>query len=63
MSWGSAHDVQHKYTGNHHKQGSRCDVNKDDEFVKHMTNLPAYLQQLETGQNLQMKVLSFGVLD
>lgn len=59
----NADDVQRKYTGKHHKQGSGSDIRKDDELVKHMTNLPAYLQQMETGENLQGKVLNFGVLD
>lgn len=59
----NADDVQRKYTGKHHKQGSGSDVKKDDELVKHMTNLPAYLQQMERGENLQGKVLNFGVLD
>ncbi|KAK1365460.1 hypothetical protein POM88_041021 [Heracleum sosnowskyi] len=59
----NADDVHQKYRGKHHKQGSGSDINKDDELVKHMTNLPAYLQQMERGESLQGKVLSFGVLD
>ncbi|KAL1823832.1 hypothetical protein ACET3Z_010610 [Daucus carota] len=51
-------------------QHANCDqipcqsgTNKDDELVKHMSNLPAYLQQIERGENVQEKPLNFGVLD
>ncbi|WOH08133.1 hypothetical protein DCAR_0727570 [Daucus carota subsp. sativus] len=37
--------------------------NKDDELVKHMTNLPAFLQPMDTRQSFQGKLLHFGVLD
>ncbi|KAL5709343.1 hypothetical protein ACHQM5_020045 [Ranunculus cassubicifolius] len=36
---------------------------KEDELVKHMSNLPRYLQRVERGENIQEKVLNFGVLD
>ncbi|CAK9151417.1 unnamed protein product [Ilex paraguariensis] len=52
-----------KSSGNRQKQGSKCKVNKDDELVKHMSNLPGYLQRVERGENLQEKALNFGVLD
>lgn len=42
---------------------SRSDRKKDDELVKHMSNLPGYLQQIERGENDQEKALNFGVLD
>lgn len=42
---------------------SQSDTKKDDELVKHMSNLPGYLQQIERGENVQEKALNFGVLD
>ncbi|KAF5180696.1 putative enolase [Thalictrum thalictroides] len=48
--------------GNHQKQ-SVGRKEKDDELVKHMSNLPRYLQRVERGENVQEKVLNFGVLD
>ncbi|XP_057511971.1 uncharacterized protein LOC130794142 isoform X2 [Actinidia eriantha] len=38
-------------------------TNKNDEIIKHMSNLPGYLQQVDKGENLQEKALNFGVLD
>ncbi|KAL1804705.1 hypothetical protein ACET3Z_027773 [Daucus carota] len=49
--------------GKHRKQGSGSDIKKDDELVKHMSNLPGYLQKKERGEDVQGNVLSFGVLD
>lgn len=43
------------------KEGNN--TNKDDELVKHMRNLPGYLQREEKEENLQGKALNFGVLD
>ncbi|XP_044502215.1 uncharacterized protein LOC123223181, partial [Mangifera indica] len=34
-----------------------------DELVKHMSNLPGYLQRMDGGQNLQDKAFNVGVLD
>uniref|UniRef100_A0A5B7AC76 DUF3527 domain-containing protein n=1 Tax=Davidia involucrata TaxID=16924 RepID=A0A5B7AC76_DAVIN len=51
-----------KSSGNHQKWIGRK-ANKDDELVKHMSNLPGYLQRVERGKNLQEKALNFGVLD
>ncbi|KAK4755426.1 hypothetical protein SAY87_009183 [Trapa incisa] len=34
-----------------------------DELVKHMSNLPAYLQRIKKGDNIPEKVLNVGVLD
>lgn len=36
---------------------------KEDELVKHMTNLPHYLQRMERSEDLQGKALNVGVLD
>ncbi|XP_052175927.1 uncharacterized protein LOC127790446 [Diospyros lotus] len=47
------HNSQKPWTG-----GSR-----DDELVKHMSNLPGYLQPVEKGETFQEKALNFGVLD
>ncbi|KAK1377459.1 hypothetical protein POM88_024203 [Heracleum sosnowskyi] len=55
--------VQKRHAGKQHKQGSRSDIKKDDGLVKHMSNLPGYLQKKERGEDVQGKVLSFGVLD
>ncbi|KAL8102279.1 hypothetical protein AgCh_026962 [Apium graveolens] len=55
--------VQKRYTGKQHKERSGSDIKKDDELVKHMSNLPSYLQQKERGEDVQGNVLSFGVLD
>lgn len=35
----------------------------DNGLVKHMRNLPGYLQRVEKGENVQGKALNFGVLD
>ncbi|KAK4767625.1 hypothetical protein SAY86_015375 [Trapa natans] len=35
----------------------------DDELIKHMSNLPAYLQRINKGDGFQEKVLNVGVLD
>ncbi|XP_059667891.1 uncharacterized protein LOC132313222 isoform X2 [Cornus florida] len=45
------------------KQWNGKKVTRDDELVKHMSNLPGYLQQMDRGKNLQEKALNFGVLD
>ncbi|VFQ89363.1 unnamed protein product [Cuscuta campestris] len=37
--------------------------NKDEELVKHMSNLPKYLQRTEMEKSVQAKALSFGVID
>ncbi|CAI9761991.1 unnamed protein product [Fraxinus pennsylvanica] len=43
------------------QQGSKtC---KDDELVKHMSNLPSFLQQVAKEKSVQEKALNFGVLD
>ncbi|XP_030476207.1 uncharacterized protein LOC115693369 [Syzygium oleosum] len=50
-------------SGNQRKQFFKGKVTKDDELVKHMKNLPGYLQSMEKGKNLQGKALNVGVLD
>ncbi|KAL0338246.1 UNVERIFIED_CONTAM: hypothetical protein Sangu_1346700 [Sesamum angustifolium] len=35
----------------------------DDELVKHMSNLPGFLQRVEKENSIQEKALNFGVLD
>ncbi|XP_019188008.1 PREDICTED: uncharacterized protein LOC109182319 isoform X2 [Ipomoea nil] len=58
----NAHLVQLKTSKNFQKQqlGS---VSKGDELVKHMSNLPVYLQRAENEKSVQEKALNFGVLD
>ncbi|KAK3037484.1 hypothetical protein RJ639_031978 [Escallonia herrerae] len=53
--------VEHNVAGNQWKQ--QFGSNTNDELVKHMSNLPGYLQRMEKGENLQGKALNFGVLD
>ncbi|KAF6161037.1 hypothetical protein GIB67_038849 [Kingdonia uniflora] len=36
---------------------------KDGELVKHMSNLPHYLQHMKRGENLQEALFNFGVFD
>ncbi|KAI7754333.1 hypothetical protein M8C21_009075 [Ambrosia artemisiifolia] len=59
------------YVGRRHEQMGHLQpvmkhsepVIKDDGPVKHMRNLPGYLQRVEKGYNIQGKALNFGVLD
>lgn len=53
--------AQTKISG--HQIPSQSDTKKDDELVRHMSNLPGYLQQTDRGENVQEKALNFGVLD
>ncbi|XP_048138455.1 uncharacterized protein LOC115734670 isoform X1 [Rhodamnia argentea] len=50
-------------SGNQQKHFLKGKVTKDDELVKHMKNLPGYLQSMEKGENLQGNALNVGVLD
>lgn len=53
-----------QYTsGNQQRQFFKGKVIKDDDLVKHMKNLPGYLQSMEKGENLQGNALNVGVLD
>ncbi|XP_028775692.1 uncharacterized protein LOC114732561 [Neltuma alba] len=49
-----------KYSRNQQKQVYFSGAGEDDELVKHMSNLPGYL---ERGKNIHEKVLNVGVLD
>lgn len=55
--------VQGKSSGNHKRQSVKANTSKEDELVKHMSNLPGYLQRAQKEENLQEKALNFGVLD
>ncbi|KAJ0582639.1 hypothetical protein HanHA300_Chr04g0154391 [Helianthus annuus] len=54
----------YEQTGRHLRPGMKHNEPvKDVAPVKHMKNLPGYLQRAEKGYNIQGKALSFGVLD
>ncbi|KAJ0028158.1 hypothetical protein Pint_35280 [Pistacia integerrima] len=55
--------VQPNSLGNQLRQSVKGKVTEDDELVKHMSNLPVYLQRMEGGENLQDKAFNVGVLD
>ncbi|KAM3690178.1 hypothetical protein ACJW31_09G103000 [Castanea mollissima] len=55
--------VQAKSSGNHKRQSVKANTSKEDELVKHMSNLPGYLQRAQKEENLQEKALNFGVLN
>ncbi|KAK9986463.1 hypothetical protein SO802_031414 [Lithocarpus litseifolius] len=55
--------VRAKSSGNHKRQSVKANTSKEDELVKHMSNLPGYLQRAQKEENLQEKALNFGVLD
>ncbi|XP_062003251.1 uncharacterized protein LOC133720795 [Rosa rugosa] len=55
--------VQEKSLGNLNRQSRKEKAAKVDELVRHMSNLPGYLQHPERGEKLPEKVLNFGVLD
>ncbi|KAL3531752.1 hypothetical protein ACH5RR_005273 [Cinchona calisaya] len=57
------HVIQQKSPVTRQKQQHVSKRIKDDELVKHMSNLPSYLQQTEKQKNIQVKALNFGVLD
>uniref|UniRef100_A0A1D1YRV0 Protein kinase C-binding protein NELL1 n=1 Tax=Anthurium amnicola TaxID=1678845 RepID=A0A1D1YRV0_9ARAE len=53
-----------KLPGNYKKLWpNRVSVGGAEELVKHMSNVPGYLQRVERGGNLQERALNFGVLD
>lgn len=54
---------QNPSSGSFQKHQLRYKMEKQDELVRHMSNLPAYLQQAEKQKNVQEKALNFGVLD
>ncbi|KAG8376971.1 hypothetical protein BUALT_Bualt09G0119800 [Buddleja alternifolia] len=45
------------------KQEVQSKSSENDELVKHMSNLPGFLRQVEKENNIQEKALNFGVLD
>ncbi|PQM32803.1 uncharacterized protein Pyn_35508 [Prunus yedoensis var. nudiflora] len=53
-------DIPSNSVGNHQKQRINRKTTAEEEIVRHMSNLPSYL---ERGKNLQEKVLNVGVLD
>lgn len=55
--------VQEKSLRNRHRQSMKANAAKVDELVKHMSNLPGYLQRPERGENVKEKALNVGVLD
>lgn len=59
----NARVVQPKSSTDQQRQCTSGEIVKDDELVRHMTNLPDYLLRVETRGNLQGKALNFGVLD
>ncbi|MQL88649.1 hypothetical protein Taro_021209 [Colocasia esculenta] len=52
-----------KFPGNYQKIWPSKVSMGSEELVKHMSNVPVYLQRTERGHNLQEKALNFGVLD
>ncbi|CAA0836338.1 Protein of unknown function (DUF3527 [Striga hermonthica] len=60
-----SHSVQKPRLGiNRSLDGDGDNFDDDNELVKYMSNLPAFLQHMEKGRsNVQDKALNFGVLD
>lgn len=50
-------------TKNSCQQSAKGNGTRSDELVKHMTNLPSYLQRADRGEHIQENPLNFGVLD
>lgn len=59
---GQGHELRQPVI-DHKEQSLRSMGDKDDGLVKHMRNLPGFLQRVEKGDNIQGKALNFGVLD
>ncbi|KAI3772633.1 hypothetical protein L6452_03823 [Arctium lappa] len=59
---GQGHELRQPVI-DHKEQSLRSMGDKDDGLVKHMRNLPGFLQRVEKGENIQGKALNFGVLD
>lgn len=57
------HVIQFKYLENDRKSMFGNKVYNDDELVKHMSNVPCFLQQVGKEKSIQEKALNFGVLD
>ncbi|XP_062095392.1 uncharacterized protein LOC133801236 [Humulus lupulus] len=62
MRWELARDTA-KSSGSQYSQRNKGKLVGDGELVKHMSNLPVYLQRVEKGENYPEKVLNVGVLD
>ncbi|KAG6437138.1 hypothetical protein SASPL_102049 [Salvia splendens] len=59
----SAEKVQSRSAGNERKRRVGGRAFDDYELVKHMSNLPGFLQHVEKDNTIQDKALNFGVLD
>ncbi|PPS14046.1 hypothetical protein GOBAR_AA06509 [Gossypium barbadense] len=55
--------VETKPFGNCQGQHLKSKPTKEDELVRYMSNLPGYLQRVDSSDNLQEKALNVGVLD
>ncbi|XP_022743166.1 uncharacterized protein LOC111294199 [Durio zibethinus] len=55
--------VQTKFLGYCQGQPLKGKPTKEDELVRYMSNLPGYLQRVNSGENFQEKALNVGVLD
>ncbi|KAM6550785.1 hypothetical protein CsatB_000593 [Cannabis sativa] len=60
--WHLARDTA-KSPASQFSQRNKGKVVGDGELVKHMSNLPVYLQRIEKGENYPEKILNVGVLD
>lgn len=54
---------QTKLLKNSEDPGNERKAREKEELIKHMSNLPGYLQKMEKVENIQGKALNFGVLD
>ncbi|KAK8518110.1 hypothetical protein V6N13_027594 [Hibiscus sabdariffa] len=55
--------VETKPLGDCKGQSLKSRPTKEDELVRYMSNLPGYLQRVDSSDNLQEKALNVGVLD
>lgn len=55
--------VETKPVGNCQGQHLKSKPTKEDELIRYMSNLPGYLQRVDSSDNLQEKALNVGVLD
>ncbi|KZV51742.1 hypothetical protein F511_11430 [Dorcoceras hygrometricum] len=63
QSKGTEHMIQCKYLESNQNSMLGNKVYNDDELVKHMSNVPCFLQQVGKDKSIQEKALNFGVLD
>ncbi|KAL1545568.1 hypothetical protein AAHA92_22276 [Salvia divinorum] len=59
----SAEKIQSRSAGNERRPRVGGRAFDDNELVKHMSNLPGFLQHVEKDNTIQDKALNFGVLD